>query len=80
LNDSREGSLKNSGKRNLPPYSPENNQFRPTYDSWYINRDGLIPIDTELHHAHAFSSNYIGAYVKKNGENDYFSVVADLQR
>ncbi len=60
-------------------YSPEKDRFRPTYDNWYINRNGLIPTDTDLQHAQTLSSNYIEAYVKKNGENVYFSIVADFQ-
>jgi len=60
-------------------YSPEKNGFRPTDDNWHVNRIGLIPTDTELQHAQALSSNYIKSYVKKNGENYYFSIVADFQ-
>ena len=60
-------------------YSPEKDGFRPTYDNWYVNRNGLIPTDTDLQHAQALSSNYIELYVKKNSENYYFSIVADFQ-
>jgi len=60
-------------------YSPEKDRFRPTGDNWYVNRKGLIPTDTDLQHAHSLSSNYIEAYVKKNGDNCYFSIVADFQ-
>jgi hypothetical protein len=60
-------------------YFPEQDRFRPTYDNWDVNRNGLIPTDTDLQHAQALSSNFIEAYVKKNGENFYFSIVANFQ-
>jgi hypothetical protein len=60
-------------------YFPEKDRLRPTYDNWYVNRNGLIPTDTDLQHAQALSSNYIEAYVKKNGEKYFFSIVADFQ-
>ncbi len=60
-------------------YSPIKDGFRPTYDNWYGNRNGLIPTDTDLQHSQSLSSDYIKAYVKKNGENYYFSIVADFQ-
>ncbi len=60
-------------------YSPVKDRFRPTYDNWHINRNCLIPTDTDLQHAQALSANYIEAFVKKNGENYYFSIVADFQ-
>lgn len=57
-----------------------NDKFEAIGDNWYVNKKNYIATELDLSTSHKVSIEYIEAYVKRNGENYYFSIVADFNQ
>jgi len=47
----------------------------PTMDNWFINRENFTLADSFLNNSHKQSADYITAYMKRNGDSYYYSII-----
>ena len=57
-------------------YIYENNVLKTIWDDWYFNPSELKPKEEEINNSGKKARDYIQSYVKRNGEQYLFSIVA----
>jgi hypothetical protein len=53
----------------------QNNEFKPTDGSWFIESSSVIPTDDDLIRSKTKAIDYMNKFSNKNGRAFYFSIV-----